>query len=1064
MRELEIARQRLEDMSVQTDSWMWETDDNHVFSFFSQNVERQTGIEMSKLLGTSRLEMAQASPEVHWQNHAKDLINQHPFKDFRYIRTSPDGRLRNIVVTGWPVHDAQGNFTGYRGIGWDETRKVKQRESQVRKEEHLLNEIERQRANLDNVLQNLSQSVIWFDSEGHIKLTNARTLELLGFSKAEYGRVATIQQHLTLMAERGDFGEVDVEKEVAKRAKKLCVGITQATDYRIHLEHHDRYLDVSIRPLEDGSRILTHTDVTREANHAREVIERDAKMKEIIANIDYGVVLMDESLTVEFANRNFCETMGLDQSFIEKHPDMEEVFDKLKANKLFDFPKTTDKKWREYIAHRRHQISNGEQASVERTTTDGRTIVETNMPLASGKRMLTFSDITEMKLREQTLNTVINNVDQGILLMDADLKVEMANEKFREFWQLEPGFSDDVPGFSEILEKNRYNGLYPVDGHDEEAWNQYARERIDAVQKGDIASAELVRGDGRTFIFSAARLPGGRRMTTYFDVTADRSRQELFKLLVDNIDYATMVIDKDQNVELWNKKFRELMSIENTLLQEKPNLSRILDEMYKNACTGCFSKDPGEWASYRKEVLKAVAKGSIAPQERVRQDGKTVVHSCIELPEGKRLLTYFDVSDVKKMENEILAANRELADRLEELDKRQEIFNSLVDNIDYGAIILDENFVAELANKSFREMMNISEEFIAQKPSMSKILDAMHQNDCTGMLVGDDGEWQRYRDTALERYVGGAMEPVERLCRNGKTIMHSCIVLPDNKRLLTYLDISEHIEREQQLRVMRNDLASANEMLEDRVEQRTAELRKTQATLVQKERQALLGNLVASLCHELRNPLNALNTSMFIIRRKVEGDFPKLGKAFDRSERTIERCTNILNDLYEYALTSDIQLETIDIEQWIKAETTRVEIPKMFNVEFQIDPDLPTLDIDEKQMGSAIGKIISNAAQAVADHHDPTSRDPKIVISAKRAGDNIELAVTDNGPGMDEETLKSALEPLFSTRGFGVGLGLPIAEQTVKRHGGDIAIDSVKDHGTTVSLLLPVETGLEQAA
>ena len=81
----------------------------------TENIERLTGLKINDLLGTSRLELAKENQSKNWQNHANDLIKCHPFKDFRYVRQNPDGGNRNFIITGWPLHDEKGKFTGYRG-------------------------------------------------------------------------------------------------------------------------------------------------------------------------------------------------------------------------------------------------------------------------------------------------------------------------------------------------------------------------------------------------------------------------------------------------------------------------------------------------------------------------------------------------------------------------------------------------------------------------------------------------------------------------------------------------------------------------------------------------------------------------------------------------------------------------------------------------------------------------------------------------------------------------------------------------------------------------------------
>ena len=84
------------------------------------------------------------------------------------------------------------------------------------------------------------------------------------------------------------------------------------------------------------------------------------------------------------------------------------------------------------------------------------------------------------------------------------------------------------------------------------------------------------------------------------------------------------------------------------------------------------------------------------------------------------------------------------------------------------------------------------------------------------------------------------------------------------------------------------------------------------------------------------------------------------------------------------------------------------------------------------------------------------ARDPRIQVSTKLTGGNIEIAVTDNGPGISEENIKRILEPLFTTKSFGVGLGLPAVEKILERHGGGLRIESRPGEGATFTAWFPL--------
>ena len=115
-------------------------------------------------------------------------------------------------------------------------------------------------------------------------------------------------------------------------------------------------------------------------------------------------------------------------------------------------------------------------------------------------------------------------------------------------------------------------------------------------------------------------------------------------------------------------------------------------------------------------------------------------------------------------------------------------------------------------------------------------------------------------------------------------------------------------------------------------------------------------------------------------------------------------------------------------------------------------------EIDDERIRRAIVNIYDNACQAMIE--EPSGRYParkkKLTVSTKVTKGRLELAITDNGPGMPPEVFAAAFEPLYSTKGFGVGLGLPIVKQIMAQHGGEIEITSEHGSGTRVVLWLPL--------
>jgi signal transduction histidine kinase len=135
--------------------------------------------------------------------------------------------------------------------------------------------------------------------------------------------------------------------------------------------------------------------------------------------------------------------------------------------------------------------------------------------------------------------------------------------------------------------------------------------------------------------------------------------------------------------------------------------------------------------------------------------------------------------------------------------------------------------------------------------------------------------------------------------------------------------------------------------------------------------------------------------------------------------------------------------------------------------EFLFDDEVA---LDRERFRQIVVNLVDNAAQALADAGwTPTDdRQRTIIVRTEAAGPHVRLSVTDNGPGIPQDRLPKIFEPLFTTKSFGVGLGLPTVRQIVEQHGGTIDVESTVDVGTVFTIWLPRQAapaaGAEPAA
>jgi len=236
-------------------------------------------------------------------------------------------------------------------------------------------------------------------------------------------------------------------------------------------------------------------------------------------------------------------------------------------------------------------------------------------------------------------------------------------------------------------------------------------------------------------------------------------------------------------------------------------------------------------------------------------------------------------------------------------------------------------------------------------------------------------------------------------------------------------------------------------------------LKDSMVKLARQERLATLGQLAGTVSHELRNPLGVIRNSLFSLRESVSaGHASSAVKIVGRIERNIARCDMIVTDLLDFARAGEIKRDMVDIDGWLGAALDEHAIP----AGIVLRRDLRfggVLAFDRNRFRQVLVNLLDNAIQAFDDpawqQAQAAPRDKTITVRSEAAGPYFQLSVIDTGPGIPPATLARIFEPLFTTKSFGVGLGLPMVRQIVQQHGGSIDVTSDVGMGTTVVIRVP---------
>jgi two-component system NtrC family sensor kinase len=245
----------------------------------------------------------------------------------------------------------------------------------------------------------------------------------------------------------------------------------------------------------------------------------------------------------------------------------------------------------------------------------------------------------------------------------------------------------------------------------------------------------------------------------------------------------------------------------------------------------------------------------------------------------------------------------------------------------------------------------------------------------------------------------------------------------------------------------------------------TRELRRHQRQLVQSEKLASLGTLLAGVAHELNNPLSNVSSSAQILAEdldELEEDFKKelINQVLEQSDRA----RDIVRTLLEFSRISDFSWQELSLKNLVEKTITllRGQIASDVRINLDIPEDLK-MTLDKQRMQQVFINLIKNALDVIGPNG-------QIWISCRelarkeRGGREIEILIEDNGPGIPAEIRNRIFDPFFTTKdvGHGSGLGLFIVHDIIEMHGGSIRVESNPGQGTTFILWLPdrqAETG-----
>lgn len=248
---------------------------------------------------------------------------------------------------------------------------------------------------------------------------------------------------------------------------------------------------------------------------------------------------------------------------------------------------------------------------------------------------------------------------------------------------------------------------------------------------------------------------------------------------------------------------------------------------------------------------------------------------------------------------------------------------------------------------------------------------------------------------------------------------------------------------------MAERVADAHHVLEQRVEERTRELKAAQEELVRRERLATLGQLASSVGHELRNPLGVMTNAIYYLEMIQADAPPEVREYLDILRHQIALSEKIVGDLLDFARLRTPDARFVAVPALLDEQIARLGPLDGIDVWRECEAGVPPVWVDPVQIGQVLLNLLTNAAQSM-------ERGGTLTLRCRADERSVTIDVSDTGPGVPGELAEKIFEPLFTTKARGIGLGLVVSRSLTGANRGRLTVSTNEAGGATFSLTLPI--------
>ncbi|HTO84921.1 MAG TPA: PAS-domain containing protein [Methylomirabilota bacterium] len=618
------------------------------------------------------------------------------------------------------------------------------------------------------------------------------------------------------------------------------------------------------------------------------------------------------------------------------------------------------------------------------------------------------------------LTDALDCFGEAFVLWDADDRLVLCNRRYREIFAKSADAMVPGASFEEVLRCAVARGQYAETIADPEAWIQERLRR----RREATGSFEIQLADGHWLQVSNRRTSDGGIVGILSDITERvkseehlRESETRLRSLMANMPGGIYRCRADWTEVVMSSGIEPITGYPPSSFVEnrEVSLGSLIHPEDQKHCHATVDRCIRSRSPYAIEYRIIHRSGRI---HWVLDQGVPVYGDDGKLQWIDGVM--FDITERKQMESEVQQLQKRMKDAIESIGEAFVLWDA------------DEKLV--ICNDKYRELFDKDRSLLIPGRSLEEVIRANVANGRHPDAEADPEGWIRER---LRRYRSATGE-FEMKAPDGRWLQVTDRRTTEGGIVGIRTDITERKRSELELR-------EANESLKAAMDK-----------LASTEKLATIGQVAATVSHELRNPLGAIRNSMALVHQVTADKQLGLERALERVDRNIERCTTIITALLDFTQKREVTRTPTAIDAWLGEVLDGLEIP----AEIAFGRDLRAVvevAIDRERFRPVIVNLVENAAQALKDPAwEPAADHPRrLVVRSESAGPHVRLSITDTGPGIPAEVLPRIFEPLFTTKNFGVGLGLPTVRQIVELHGGTIDVESLPGSGTTFTVWLP---------